>query len=115
MTNKDRTRLLHMVDASSKAIALVSGISLEQYTAAENFVMRAATERFISIVGEAAHHVSDDFKAQHTEIPWREIRGMRNHLIHGYITTSDRLVWDAATGHAPNLVSQLESIPDEAS
>ena len=105
MTDEDRVRLRHMVDASKKAIALVSDVSLEQYTAAENFVLRAATERFIEIVGEAAHHVSGELKARHPDVPWQQIAGMRNHLIHGYITTSDRIVWGAAVEHAPRLLA----------
>ena len=110
MTDEDRVRLHHMLDASKKATALVSGISLAQYTAAENFVLRAATERFMEIVGEAAHHVSDELKAQHPDVPWQQIAGMRNHLIHGYMTTSDRLVWEAATIHAPRLLVSLEQM-----
>ena len=110
VTDKDQARLLHMVDASRKAVALVSGVSLEQYTATENFGLRAATERFVEIVGEAAHHVSDDLKAQNPDIPWQQIAGMRNHLIHGYMTTSDRLVWEAATVHAPRLLVDLEQM-----
>ena len=110
MTDEDRVRLHHMVDALRKAVALVSGISLEQYTATESFVLRAATERFIEIVGEAAHHVSDELKAQHTEIPWRQIADMRNHLIHEYVPTDNELVWKAATEHAPHLLARLERL-----
>ncbi|MCY4435770.1 MAG: DUF86 domain-containing protein [Chloroflexi bacterium] len=110
MTDEDRVRLHHMLDASRKAVALVSGISLEQYTAAESFGLRAATERFIEITGEAAHHVSDGLKAQLPEIPWRQIADMRNHLIHGYMTTSDRTVWNTAVKHVPRLVAQLEQL-----
>ncbi len=110
VTDKDRTRLLHMTDASRKAVAVVSGISLEQYTATENFGLRAATERFIEIIGEAAHHVSNDLKELNPDVPWEQIAAMRNHLIHGYMNTSDRLVWEAATTHAPRLLVQLEQM-----
>ena len=110
MTEEDRTRLLHMVDASRKAIALVSGTSLRQYTGADNYALRAATERFIAIVGEAAQHVSEELKTQHQEIPWRRLSGMRNHLIHGYMTTEDEVVWRAAVEFAPRLLEQLEEI-----
>ena len=58
MTDEDRVRLRHMADAAQKAVALVAGISLEQYTAADSFPLRFATERSLEIVGEAARHVS---------------------------------------------------------
>ena len=110
MTDEDRTRLLHMVDASQKAAALVSGTSLVQYTDADNHALRAAAERYIAIVGEAAHHVSGELKAQHPEVPWRKMSGMRNHLIHGYMTTEDEIVWRTAVEYAPRLLEQLEEI-----
>ena len=110
MTDEDRVRLLHMVDASKKAIALVSDISLEQYTAAENFVLRAATERLIGIACGAAHHVSSDLKAQHSEIPWRQIADMRNHLTYGYVPKDNEIVWKAATELAPHLLAELERL-----
>ena len=83
MTDEDRTRLLHMVEASQKAVALVSGTSLQLYGASENHTMRAAMERYISTIGEAAHHVSNELKIQHQDVPWHRLTGMRNHLIHG--------------------------------
>lgn len=115
MTDEDRVRLRHMVDASKKAAALVSDVSLEQYTATESFVLRAATERFIEIVGEAAHHVSDGLKAQHPDVPWRDIAGMRNHLIHGYMTTDHEVVWKSAVEDAPHLIAQLQHLLKGAS
>jgi predicted nucleotidyltransferase/uncharacterized protein with HEPN domain len=99
-----------MVDASKKAIALVSDISLEQYTAAENFALRAATERLIGIACGAAHHVSNDLKAQLSEIPWRQIADMRNHLTYGYVPKDNEFVWKAATEHVPHLLAELEPL-----
>ncbi len=110
MTEEDRTRLLHMADAAQKAVTLVTGISLEQYTAADNFPLRFATERSLEIVGEAATHVSNKFKAQHPDVPWRQVTGIRNHIVHGYMTTEDEIVWRAAGEHAPRLLKQLEDI-----
>ena len=110
MTDVDRVRLLHMVDASKKAIALVSDISLEQYTAADNFALRAATERLIGIACGAAHHVSNDLKAQLSEIPWRQIADMRNHLTYGYVPKDNEFIWKAATEHVPHLLAELERL-----
>ena len=110
MTDVDRVRLLHMADASRKAVALVSGVSVAEYTAAENSTLRAATERIMEIVGQAAQRVSDDFKAQHTEIPWRQIDDLRNHLTPSLAPTDDKLVWKSATELAPSLLALLESV-----
>lgn len=112
MTEEDRTRLRHMVDAAQKAVALTAGRSLEQYTAVDSFPLRLATERSIELIGEAAKHVSDELKAQHPQLPWRQLAGMRNHLIHGYMTTEDEIVWRAAVEYVPRLLEQLERILD---
>lgn len=103
-------RLLHMLDASRKAVALVNDKSLDQYTAEDGFVLRAATERFIEIAGEAAHHVSDEFKSRNPEIPWVKISGMRNHLVHGYMNTDNEVVWKAVVEDAPTLIAQLHQL-----
>ena len=113
MTEEDRTRLLHMSDAAQKAVTLVTGVTLEQYTAADNFPVRFATERLLSIVGEAAHHVSDELKAESSEIVWRQIAGMRNHLVHGYMATDDEVVWKTVVEDAPLLLAQLRSLLEE--
>ncbi len=110
MTEVDRVRLLHMADASRMAIALVSGVSVAEYTAAENSTLRAATERIMEIVGQAAQRVSDDCKTQHTEFPWRQIDDLRNHLTPSLAPTDDELVWKAATELAPSLLALLESV-----
>lgn len=104
----------HMVDAAQKAVALVGGTSLEQYSAADSFSLRFATERSLEIVGEAAAHVSNEFKSQHPNVPWRQVVGMRNHIVHGYMTTEDELVWRTAVEHAPRLLRQLEELLEGA-
>lgn len=103
----------HMLDASSKALALISDTSLEQYTLEENYVLRAATERLLTIVGEAAHHVSDKLKAENPEIVWRQIAGMRNHLVHGYMTTDDEVIWKTVVEDAPLLLAQLQNLLED--
>lgn len=115
MTDEDRVRLLHMLDASRKAVALVYDTSLEQYTAEDSFVLRAATERFMEIVGEAAHHVSDEFKSRNPKIPWVQISGMRNHLVHGYMNTDNEVVWKAVVEDAPPLIAQLDRLVESQS
>ena len=99
-----------MQNASRKAIALVAEMPLEQFSAPENFGLRAATERYIESFGTAAQHVSDVVKAKNQQIPWRQIEELRDQLVHRYMDTSDRLVWSAATEHAPRLLAQIDEL-----
>ena len=71
-------------------------------------VFRAACERFIEIVGEAAANVSPSFKKAHAEIPWRNITGTRNILAHGYAQIDLDILWDIVETDLPGLIEQLE-------
>ncbi|MCY4574040.1 MAG: DUF86 domain-containing protein [Gemmatimonadetes bacterium] len=53
--------------------------------------------------------------AEHPAIPWREIVGMRNHLVHVYFDIDLRLVWDTVLNDLPDLITRLERlVPSEA-
>lgn len=99
-----------MQNASRKAVALVAEMPLEQFSAPENFGLRAATERYIESFGAAALHVSDAVKTKNQHIPWQEIEQLRSQLLHRYMDTSDRLVWNIATEHAPRLLTQIDEL-----
>jgi len=71
-------------------------------------VFRAACERFIEIVGEAATNASDEFKNGHPEIPWRKIVGTRNILAHGYAQIDLDILWDIIEIDLPDLIAKLE-------
>lgn len=60
--------------------------------------------------GEAVKRLSKEFRAQHSEIPWGLIAGMRDHLIHGYDLVDWDEVWKTATSDVPDLLSKLEAL-----
>lgn len=62
---------------------------------------------YIAQIGELAAHFSDEFKEGHSEISWREIKGMRNILIHEYHTASPKTIWETATEDIPALKIML--------
>ena len=62
---------------------------------------------YIAQIGELAAHFSEEFKEKHSEVPWREIKGMRNILIHEYHTASPRAIWESATEDIPALRAML--------
>ena len=69
----------------------------------------------IEIIGEAASRVSAGTKEAHPEIPWREIIGMRNRLVHAYFDVNLIRVWDTVQEDLPALIAQLEPlVPPEA-
>jgi uncharacterized protein with HEPN domain len=64
-------------------------------------VMKRAFCRSLEIIGEAARQVPDAMKARHPDIAWREMSGMRNHLIHGYFGGDYDIVSDVAATEIP--------------
>ncbi|OIO53204.1 hypothetical protein AUJ46_05680 [Candidatus Peregrinibacteria bacterium CG1_02_54_53] len=69
-----------------------------------------AVIRQISIVGEAAAKLPAALRAQHREIPWRQIIGMRNIVVHDYSETDLPMVWKVAERDLPALKKAIEKI-----
>ena len=60
------------------------------------------------VIGEAVKRLSLEFRASHSSIPWSDIAGMRDHLIHGYDIVDLEEVWKTATVDVPDLLTALE-------
>jgi len=74
---------------------------------------RDAVVRNLEIIGEAANQLrtmSPDFIVRHPELPWIEMRGMRNKIIHNYFDVDWSVVWDTANNDLPGLKQQIENL-----
>lgn len=105
---RDEVWLRHMLDAARKVIAFAHGRSRPDLDTDEKLTL--AIVRLLEIIGEAAKQVTAETRAAHPEIPWREIAGTRDRLIHGYFDVDLDVVWSIAMGDLPSLVASLESI-----
>ena len=104
----DSTRLHHMRDAAREALAFAEG---KQRTDLDNDRQLAlAILKCIEIVGEASAAIGIETTSRYTEIPWRQIRGMRNRLVHGYYEIDLDVVWDTVTHNLGPLLAALERI-----
>ena len=79
---------------AAKAHALTCGRAVEQL--ATDDMLRAALERYVSLIGEAATRLDRSLQDRHPQIPWHRIIGMRNILVHGYDSVDDQVLWDTA-------------------
>jgi uncharacterized protein with HEPN domain len=66
--------------------------------------------RCVEIVGEAASRVPVDIQGRYPNIPWPQIIGMRNRLVHGYDIVDYDIVWSTVTRDLPPLITALEKI-----
>ena len=104
----DASYLWDMLDAARAASEFTTGRCLEDYR--RDRMLRAAVERHIEIIGEAAGKVSKAFREAHAEIPWRKIIAQRHVLAHQYGEVEDDLIWKVATEHIPALIAALEPL-----
>ena len=69
-----------------------------------------AVIRNLIIIGEAALHIPEDVCQKYPEIPWFEMRGMRNFVVHEYFGVSDKILWDTIRIDLKNLPDTLKRI-----
>jgi len=110
MLPEDVVLLRDMLDYSKRAVSAVRGRERDDLDS--DPLLAAALERFVEVIGEAAHKVSAAQRESSPLIPWRGIIGMRNRLIHGYASVDHDILWDVVSVDLPNLVGQLEALID---
>ncbi len=64
----------------------------------------------LQIIGEASRALSGDFREQHSEMPWSQMIGMRNILVHNYFEIDTEIVWSVIERNLPELKAQIETI-----
>jgi len=110
---RDDAYILDMLLAGRKVREFMEGVHWEQFSRDE--LVQNAVMRQIQIIGEAARSVSEECQSKHTSVPWRDIIGMRNRLVHEYFRILPRRVWDVAEKSIPELILMLEPlVPDES-
>jgi uncharacterized protein with HEPN domain len=64
----------------------------------------------VEIIGEASKQVPEDFKQAHTALPWHQMAGMRNRIVHDYTGVDLAIVWEVSQNALPGLQTQLEAL-----
>lgn len=105
---RDRGWALDIVLACRDILEFTSGMTREAFLA--NELVRSAVVRKIEVIGEATKRLSPEFRAQHPDILWQAIAGMRDRLIHGYEKVDWDRVWEAVERGAAELLAKLEPI-----
>jgi uncharacterized protein with HEPN domain len=76
----------------------------------DSALQRAGIERMLTVIGEAAKQVSSSLKEKYPEIPWKEISGMRDKIIHHYFGVDYEAVWLTITNDLPDLKEKITRI-----
>jgi len=97
----DLTYIEHINECIDKIKRFTSQLTQENFNS--NELVQDAVIRNIEIIGEAAKQISYQFREQYTDIPWKEITGMRDKLIHNYMGVDTEIVWNTVRTDIPIL------------
>ncbi len=109
LSTRQADALGHIQDHCSKAAELAERVGT-QSTLEEDWQTQYALVRCVEIIGEAAGRLGPQFQAEHTEIPWRQLSGMRNRLIHHYDLVNVGILWQTVTEDIPLVLQTVEAI-----
>jgi uncharacterized protein with HEPN domain len=107
----DRVYLRHIRDAIARIESYVSGGSGAFFA---DTMIQDAVIRNLEVIGEAVKNISGDLRAQHPDIPWARIAGMRDVLIHEYFGVRVETVWAAVENRLPELKRHVEALLRES-
>lgn len=110
MTRDPLIFLDHVLESITLIEDYVSGITEASFIA--DIGTQDKIIRRLSIIGEAASQLSENFRLEHPEVKWKEIIGMRNFLIHEYFGVTISEVWITVKRDLPELREQIEKLKE---
>jgi len=101
----DTVYMKHILDAANQIQGYVRGMTYETFVTTR--LVQDGVIRQFEIIGEAAKNLSDEFRSSHDVLPWRDMAGMRDKLIHQYFGVDLSAVWDSVENDVPLIKEKL--------
>lgn len=112
MSKRDPQILLEDIrDAIGKIERYCAGLSRDDFLGDDKTV--DAVVRNLEIIGEAVRRLPDDFKDAHPGIPWSQIGGLRNRIVHDYSGLDLELIWEVVQQSVPELSGQIVDLEEK--
>jgi uncharacterized protein with HEPN domain len=105
---RDSESLIDIERAARRILRYIKGINRAELETNDEKVSAILYQ--ITIIGEATKRLSQEFRQQYAEIPWREIAGMRDVIVHEYDQVDLDVVWDVVQNKLPELLTLLEPL-----
>jgi len=105
---KDTAIIQDIKEAIERIISYISRMEYDDFL--HDYKTQDAVIRNIEILGEAAKLLTNKTKEKYPDIPWKDITGTRDKLIHDYFGVNIDIVWDIAKNEIPTLSAQLQDI-----
>ena len=106
--SRDRASLLDIVNAANRILNFAKGI--DKSVLESNEEKQSAILYQVLVIGEATKRLSPEFRAQHPQIPWKDIAGMRDILAHQYDRVDLKTIWDVIHNDIPELLEYLKPL-----
>ncbi len=108
--SRDKESVLDIIEAVKKILAYTAGVTSADFL--KNDEKQDAVLRRILVVGEATKRLSPEFRQRYPEIPWRDIAGIRDIIVHDYNRVDAETVWDVVQNDLPDLMAFLNSLEE---
>ncbi len=108
MTKDKLIFLTHIFEAIESIENFTKGTTKSEFLYSE--MMQAAVVRKLEIIGEAAKNIKKDFRKKYPLVPWEDMAGTRDKLIHDYFDVDLKIVWDVIRIVLPPLKKQIQNI-----
>ena len=109
MKDRDfRDYINDLVESCSDILDFTSDMSYEDFSADKKTVN--AVIRCLEVIGEATKNLPIPFRLEYPDIPWKQMAGMRDKLIHEYFGVDKEMVWQVVEKHIPPLLLLLKEI-----
>ncbi len=105
-TLRDKGRLEHILEQIIKVEDATQDITFEQFSS--DHIRFAALCYYTMIIGEATYMLTKEFKESHPQTPWRQIEGMRHHIVHGYYQVRKDMLWNVIKNDIQPLKQQIQ-------
>lgn len=111
----DNAYVKHILEAIAAIEEFTHGYDREKFLDVASKLVQAGVVREFEIIGEAVGKLSEKTRQRHPDLPWRDIVGMRNKLIHDYFSVNLNVVWSTIERDLPILKRAMQTLDQEVS
>ena len=107
---RDLHFLIDILEAGEHIATYIEGLDYEDFL--DSQLVQDAVMRNLQIIGEAVKRLSPETRVEHPDVPWREMAGLRDRIVHDYFGIDYEVVWSVIAEELPDLVPLVEAIAD---